>query len=299
MNAHGMKVSVRAAALGNDLRNLASVAQRWMFNGLQLDMKVGELELAELSATGQREVRHVLARHDLELASVRLELPHEGVAGSDAGKVLWSVERALKASAGVGAKMMCVDLGRLPAVKPEARPKAVTSAQAGLILIPEPTGSAQASADETIDPKDAERWGAADTVLREVGVLADRYGMVLALSSELSSYASLKRAIEGAACPWFGVDLDPVSVLRDRWDLEHVLDAVGGLVRHVRARDAIKGSGGRTQPAAIGKGSTDWGQMIALLSQGAYSGWITVDTLDLQDRAGEAGRARRMLGSDY
>ena len=108
--------------------------------------------------------------------------------------------------------------------------------------------------------------------------------------------ASLKRAIDQAACPWFGVDLDPVSVLRDRWDLEHVLDAIGGQLRHVRARDAIKGSGGRTQPAPIGSGSTHWRELLALLAQGAYSGWLPVDTVDLQDRAAEAIRARSVLG---
>src|ERR1035437_9058945 len=94
MNTHGMKVAVRGAALGTDLRDLAPMAQRWGFNGLQLDLKLGDLDLGELSATGQRDVRNTIARHDLELVSVRVALPHAGLADGDAGQMLWLVERA-------------------------------------------------------------------------------------------------------------------------------------------------------------------------------------------------------------
>lgn len=296
MNRHELKVAVRAASLGDDLRVLAPVAQRWGFYGLQLELRLGNLDLVELSATGQREVKSTIARYELELASVRVALAHAGLGQGDAGKVLWMMERAMEAAAGVGARMICLDVGRLPAVKLESRSRPVTPQQAGVILIPEPKDIVEA-VEETVDASELARWGAVDAGLREIGAMAERYSMVIALSSELSSFASLQRAIIQAACPWFGVDLDPVSVLRDRWDLEQVLDVVGGLVRHVRGRDAITGSDKRTQPAAMGKGSTDWKEVLALLSQGGYGGWITVDTMDLQDRAGEAVRARKMLES--
>ncbi len=285
---------MRGAALGSDLRNLAPFAQRCGFNGLQLELKLGDLDLGELSATGQREVKNTIARHELELASVRVALPHAGLAEGDAGQMLWLVERAMKAVMGVGARMICLDVGRLPSVKPENKPKPVTSEQAGVILIPEPKNIAEVE-DEPVDAREIARWEVVDSALRETGAMTDRYSMMIALSSELSSFASLGRAIAQAACPWFGVDLDPVSVLRDRWDLEHVLDAVGGLLRHVRGRDAVKGTDRRTQPAAMGKGSTNWKEMLALLSQGGYGGWITVDTMDLQGRAAEAVRARKLL----
>ncbi len=290
-----MKVSVRAAALGDDLRILAPLAQRWQFNGLQLDLKLGDLDVTELSASGQREVKNIVARYELELASLRVALPHDGLGQGDAGQVLWFVERAMKAAAGVGATMVCLDLGRLPRVGPGSKPTSVTPQEAGLIILPEPVKVIE-PADEPVDPAEMARWDGVDSTLREIGAVADRYSLTLAMAAELSSFASLQRAIGQAGCQWFGVDLDPVSVLRDRWDLEHVLDAVGGLIRHVRARDAGRGADRRTQPAAIGKGDTNWKQMLALLSQGGYGGWINVDTMELQDRAREAVRARGILG---
>jgi sugar phosphate isomerase/epimerase len=292
-----MKVAVKAAALGDDLRSLCLLARRCGFYGLQLDLTLGDLDLTELSTSGQRDVKNTIARHELELASVGIHLPAAGLAEEDAERNLWLVDRAMKAAAGIAAKLICLDVGRLPAVSPESGLKPISPQQAGVILIPEPKGIAEAKG-EPVTPEELAQWEAVDVVLRQIGTIADRYGIMVAMSSELSSFASLQRAIERAGCQWLGVDLDPVSVLRDRWDLEHVLDAVGGLVLHVRARDAAKGSDRRTQPAAIGKGSTNWKEMLALLSQGGYTGWITVDTMDLQDRAAEAVRARDLLFGD-
>src|SRR5206468_871975 len=91
--------------------------------------------------------------------------------------------------------------------------------------------------------------------LQELGSRADRYGVTVAVRSELASFASLDEALTAARCPWFGVDLDPVAILRDDWSADEVFSRLGPLIRHVRARDATLGADRRTQPAAIGRGT--------------------------------------------
>jgi sugar phosphate isomerase/epimerase len=95
-----------------------------------------------------------------------------------------------------------------------------------------------------------------------------------------------------ADCPWFGVDFDPVAILRDEWDADEVFSAVGPLIRHVRGRDAVAGAEHRTRPAIIGQGDTDWPGLLARLDEAGYHGWITIDPIDLPDRtaAAQAGR---------
>ena len=68
--------------------------------------------------------------------------------------------------------------------------------------------------------------------------------------------------------------------------------ALGGFIRHVRGRDAVTGAGRRTKPAVVGRGATDWGQMLSRLDEAGYHGWVTLDPLELPDRvaAAEAGR---------
>jgi sugar phosphate isomerase/epimerase len=137
-----------------------------------------------------------------------------------------------------------------------------------------------------------------DDALTELGRRADRYSIVIAFRSELSSLAALHRALQAADCPWFGVDLDPVSILRDQWSLDEVFSALGLMIRHVRARDAIAGSDNRSRPATVGQGGTDWSHLLSNLDAASYRAWITVDPTELPNRAAGAEAAIKILRSE-
>ena len=288
----GRQLGLRVVSLGEDVRVIAPAAQRMGYQGVQLDVRMGELDLCQLSGSGRREVRHLFEAHDLKLASVRMQVEGNAIIGQS-DRALWAVQRVMEAAVGLGVKTVCVDLGQLPiaANSPTARPS-VTPKQAGLIILPE---MVKVEPVELSTPADEQAWITVDGILREVGQLADRMGLTLAFSSELSSLASVKRAAVRPQCPLFGVDLDAVSMLRDRWSLDKTLDEVGALTRHVRARDALQGSGGRTRPAGIGQGSLNWPELLVGLDDGGYGGWVIVDTVDLTDRVGEARRALAVL----
>jgi sugar phosphate isomerase/epimerase len=136
-----------------------------------------------------------------------------------------------------------------------------------------------------------------DAVMAELGRRADRYGVMVALRSELSPVASLHRAVTAAACPWFGIDLDPVALLQDEWTAAQTFERLAGLIRHVRGRDALVGENRRTRPAAIGKGSVDWRQLLQLLDEAGFGGWISIDPLELNDRRPGAAEGLRYLKS--
>jgi sugar phosphate isomerase/epimerase len=134
-----------------------------------------------------------------------------------------------------------------------------------------------------------------DAALAELGGRADRLGVTIAFRSDLASLAALERALSAAACPWFGIDLDPVALLRDEWTADEAFSRLGTLVRHVRGRDAVLGADRRTRPAVIGQGSTNWGELLADLDSAGYRGWITIDPLELPDRARAAGAGASYL----
>jgi sugar phosphate isomerase/epimerase len=56
----------------------------------------------------------------------------------------------------------------------------------------------------------------------------------------------------------------------------------------VRGRDAVGGADRRTRPAAIGRGSVNWGEVLANLDEAGYQGWLTIDSLELENRAAAA-----------
>jgi len=127
-----------------------------------------------------------------------------------------------------------------------------------------------------------------DAALSELGRRADRHGVTIAFRSELASFAALDRALKTAACPWFGLDLDPVAILKDDWSADEIFSHLGGLIRHVRARDAISGPDHRTKPATVGNGSVEWPRLLSDLDGAGYHGWITLDPAELPNRRAAA-----------
>jgi sugar phosphate isomerase/epimerase len=127
-----------------------------------------------------------------------------------------------------------------------------------------------------------------DAALSELARRADRHGVTIAFHSDLAAFAALDRALKIAACPWFGLDLDPVAILKDGWSQDEIFSHLGGLIRHVRARDALAGPDHRTKPAVIGTGSVNWPRLLSDLDAAGYHGWITLDPVELPNRRAAA-----------
>jgi sugar phosphate isomerase/epimerase len=293
----GLKIGIVAAALSTDPREAAARARPLGFAGLEFDAYTPQVSLPDLSQSGRREFRHVLSSQDQELIALRADLGNEGFGpGADVDRALARLDRAMEAAAGVSTPLVCVDLGPLPEPARAAPPRPkVDPAAAGLIIIPTAAEIQAAAQPEPEVKGDPAFESAVDSALAELGRRADRYGAIVAFRADLASFAALDRALGAADCPWFGVDLDPVAILRDRWDIDEVFSRLGPLVRHVRARDAVAGQDQRTKPAPIGGGHTNWEQLLTLLDEAAYTGWLCVDPLELPDRVTGARQAVKHL----
>ncbi len=299
MDPTTLKLGIAAAALSTDARQAPRLARQLGFDGLLFDAYSPSLSLPDLSQSGRREFRHVLAAESRELVGLRADVGPKGLApGVDVDRILSLLTKAMEAAAGLQAPLLCMDLGPLPIPPAEPKPvKKVTTDMAGLILLPNMVEEARPAptAPVTMSPADEALAAQVDAVLLEVGARADRFGVTVALRSDLSPLAALERAMQSAACPWFGVDLDPVAILRDEWPIDESFSRLGPLIRHVRGRDATRGAGGRTSPAVIGAGSTNWDELLSNLDGSDYQGWITIDPLELPDRTGAATAAIKLL----
>src|SRR5438105_2628800 len=294
------KLAVVAAALSNDPRVAPARSRELGFDGLLFDAYSSALNVPDLSGRGRKEFRQMLSARDQQLVGLRWDTGPKGLApGADVDQAIARLDRVMEAAAGLASPLVCVDLGALPEPPRQPKPKPqVTQKQAGLILLPGAgdIGKPDAAPSEApTPPPDPAFVSQVDGALAELGRRADRYSVVLAFRSELSSLAALDRALRQSGCPWFGVDLDPVSVLRDEWDLDQTFSQLGHLIRHARARDATRGADRRTRPAAVGKGDTDWGHLLSNLDAAGYVGWITIDPLELPDRLAAAAAARKYL----
>jgi sugar phosphate isomerase/epimerase len=281
-----LKLAVTAAALSNDPSRAAETARRMNLQGLLFDAFSPTIKLPELSQSGRREFLHLVRHQDREIAGLRIDLGQNGLSPkADVDQQLSRIEQAMNAAKELAAPLVCVDLGPLPAPNraTPAKPK-VTPDMAGLILLPTIEVPAPTAPEDAQTPADLAFITHLDPVMYELGQRADRIGVMLAFRSELASLAALERTVLAARCPWFGFDLDPVALLRDGEDLDAVFSRIGQMVNHVRARDAIQGSGHRTRATVVGSGAVKWDHLMANLNGAGYQGWLTLDPADLSDR---------------
>jgi sugar phosphate isomerase/epimerase len=279
--------AVNASTFSTDPREAAIAARRAGFSGLLFDAYSASLNITDLSSTGRREFRHILSAQDRQLVGFRVDLGIKGFGpGADVDRLLSQLQKVMETSAAMTAPLLCVETGPLPEAPPPpiTKPK-ITAEQAGLILIP--TFAAPESEPQPAPPPTrAEQafQSQVDAALLELGVLADRFNITVALHSDLSSFAAIARALDAARCPWFGLNLDPAAVLRDSWNLDEIFTHLGQLIRHVRARDAVAGADRRTKPASVGRGDTKWDHLLSNLEGADYHGWLTFDPNELPDR---------------
>jgi sugar phosphate isomerase/epimerase len=293
MQIDGIQTSVVASALGDDLRQIPLACRQIGYDGVLLDCLVGPVNLLDLSGSAQREIRHLFAREERQIAGLQMELSGRGFEiHTDADRQLDQIERVLKAARDLMVPTVCLDLGRLPEPPRERKISPPVVKAHSLIIIPETVENIPENAVDEADPS-AAIW--VKNIAVELARRSDRYGVVLAMRVGLSSIRSVEAFIAQADCPWFGIDLDTVAALRDRREVSSVLSSGGQRMRHIRLRDAFRGTDGRTRPAMPGEGEVDMSGLFGLLHEGGWKGWISIDPTDLPDRSTAVSRGMEIL----
>jgi len=286
MPSDSLTLSVVAAALSPDPRVAPQMARSLGLGGVQFDAFSSSFDVTDLSQTGRREFLHVLSNEDMQLAGLRVDLGIKGFGvGADIDRLLSQLGKVMDAALGLQARLVCVDLGPLPEPIVVEKPKPTVNPDlAGMLILPPSVSVPPPMPARVATPVELAFEASVTSAMLELANRADRFGVTLAFRSDLSSFAALQHVLNAARCPWFGVDLDPVSLLRDAWSVDEIFSVLGPHVRHVRARDAARGADNRTKPMPIGRGDTKWDEFLHNLDGAAYHGFLTIDPLELPDR---------------
>lgn len=294
-----LRLSIDAGPVaGNDVRAAVRIAAALRCDGMVVGARSASADLTQLSGTGSREYLHVLSSLGQQLVGIGHDVGPAGLSPrADLGREVESLAAVLRSAGGLGRPAVLVDLGPLPPppVAPVAPRPAISPEQAGLILIPEPAAAPPPTPAAPISPADAAFAASVEAALREVGAQADRHGVVVAFRASLAPLAALAHALREVDCPWFGVDLDPLAVLADEADRHAVFSLIGPLIRHVRARDGLRGAGNRVRPTVLGQGQVDWPAFAADVEAAGYAGFVTIDVRDVASPQSAAAAAAAVL----
>jgi len=284
--------SVLAHSLSTDIRQAASQSRTLGFDAIEFP--VAHMP-GELSSTGFRELRHLIAAQRLELQALHLTLPGKGfmpdtaVRGRtsvDIDRALDLAEQAMQVCRQSGAKQLVIDVGLLPRGRVTPPRKRITSQLAGALILPD-TAVQEVEVDAV--PLDTQAIASVDAAMIELGNRADRAGVMICLTTSLSPIVSLADALARVDCPWFFASIDTAAVIREGTQFSDAFNMfTPRKIAHVRAQDVVRGDAGLTRPTIIGRGDVPWRELLSLLREADYLGSILIETTDLPDRTAAA-----------
>lgn len=233
-------LGITLESLGQPLRNAVATAAKAGLSGLVFDA-VGPLSPDSLGDTARREVRHLLQSHLLAPIALRCPLRHELHEIEGLESRLDRLRRAMQLSFDLGARLILLGAGTVPA--------------------------------QEDDPSRHRMMNA----LSELAQFGDRIGCRIALDVGLEPIEVLLGLLSAMDTGSLGLSVDPATLLMEKQPIESTLLATKGRLLHAYARDAIPRRIDRAaKEVQLGQGDIDWLAWLGTLEAIAYSGALTI-----------------------
>jgi sugar phosphate isomerase/epimerase len=248
-----MKLGIRLESLGLPFRQTLPAAARQGVGGVQFDT-IGDLLPDRLSATGRREVTHLLRSHNLELTALGCPM-HRGLDDPEnLDARIAFLQQALSLSFDLGARRILVDAGAVNEKDDDPRRQTLRES------------------------------------LSALGSYADRVGSTIALEIGTEPPEHLDGFLQSLNLPAIGVNFDPANLLIHGHDPNAAVTTLEQWIMHANAHDARRGGASRlARSIPIGGGDVDWMALLGTLAANDYCGWMVVKTDDPDPAAIEAG----------
>jgi sugar phosphate isomerase/epimerase len=243
------------------LRRAIDVAAQLGADGIEIDAR-SELPPNELSQTGLREFRKLLADRQLAVSAVSFMTRRGYDSPDDLERRVMATQGAMKFAETLGANVVINRIGYVP--------------------------------EDESDP----RFGALVEVLSGLGRFGDRVGARLAAQTGTLSGPQLARLLAALPDQVIGVDLHPSSLLHHGHNPAESVESLGPHVLHVHACDAVRDLA-RSQviDVELGRGTADLPKLLGQLEEFNYRGWVTIECPNSNDPVREIGDAVAFLKS--
>jgi L-ribulose-5-phosphate 3-epimerase len=214
------------------VRDALQSAARLQFREIEMPA-VREVEPAQLSRSGRRDLSHYVSGLGLQLSALAADLGGNRF-GEGAGleQRLEGVRQTIHLAAELHVPIVTTHLGRV-----------VEGAAAGELA----------------------------EVIKELADIADRTGTIVAVESGGGDPAALASLVRGIDCAMLGVCYDPASQLMEGADPLAGVEQLADTIRIAHLRDAIAGSAARPgHETPLGRGQVDFAEYLAALDQAGY-----------------------------
>ena len=253
-----IKLGISLKSLGQPFRRSLPAAQALGVAGIELEA-LGELAPTNLTATGRREITHLLRSHDLAISAINCPLRRGIDVAVDLEPRLDYIRDAMTLAFDLGPRLIIIPIGKIA------------------------------------EKEDSPERNMLKEALLNLGKFGDRTGVIVALDLGGDDPAIAVDLLAKLDTGSLAVIYNPASLAVAGRNPHDALRALHRRVAMVHAQDARRISPNRMGAVPLGHGDIDWLQLAADFTEIDYRGWWTILADDrAEDKASVAFLQRVM-----
>lgn len=237
-----VRQAVATRCFGKPIRRSIEQAARMGAAGVQLDIR-HEVHARDLSGTGKRQFLHTLGQFNLSVAATFLPTRRAIYEKEHLDQRISAISAGMQFTRDLGADVLVVSAGPMPA-------------------------------------EDSQEFQTLVEVLTELAAHGNHVGTTLCLRSGSTDPAVLRSLIEKIETGPLGVDFDPVASVQAGRSAIEDFTTLHQVVRHFRATDCVLAANNSYVEVAVGRGQIPWMELVVMLDEAKFSGWMTVERND-------------------
>ena len=251
-------IAVATRCFQSPLKESLRAAAETGATGVQFDARE-EIKPGELSETGRRQLLHSLAEQGLTIASLTFPTRRSFYDEDQLDGRVAMARRIMDFAWQLKCRVVTARVGKIP---------------------------------EDVESKN---YRILVDVLCDLARHANQVGTTLAITPVQDSPQALADLLSKVKTGPLGIDFDPAALLTAGTKPAEAFRFLHGSVLHLTARDAIRDLDAGGQEVALGAGEADYVELLPLLDEAGYSGWLTVNRMLGDDRAGDVYRGVKYL----
>ena len=226
-------------------------------SAVQFDLR-DELKPSDLSDTGLRQFKQRLGEFAIEVPTVTFPTRRPLYDNEHLDERVAALRQAMEFGWKLGARVLTARIGRLPAAETREHSQLIE-------------------------------------VLADLASAGNHIGVTLAITPTQESPTELKTLLDSIKTGPLGLELDPGGAIMAGHKPPEFVRALHDRLLHVQVRDGLRTTDGAGVESEVGRGQVDWPELLALLQEAAYPGWMTAVRTQGDDLPGDTLRAVKFL----
>jgi len=256
-----IKVGVQLASLKLPFKQALLTAARMQADAVEIDLR-SDLPAGELSRSAIRQLRKMLDDLNLRISAASFRTRRGYHIVDDLDRRVEATKQAMSLAYDLGASVVVNHIGRVPL------------------------------------ESDQLAWNTMLQSLADIGRHGQRVGATLAAETATESGEQLAGLIKALPPGSIGVDFNPGLLVLNGQSPREAAAALAEHVLHVHATDATRDvAQGRGFLVPLGRGSVDYSEILAILEERQYRGYLTIERSDSDDPEFEISQAVKYLRS--